>query len=298
VIKFEGCYHGWHDYVDVSVYPPEGRIGERHPESAGMLPAAVEATEVLPFNDPGALEEAFETHDDLAAVILEPIPHSVGCLLPTEGFLETLRTVTADHGVPLIFDEVISAFRHSPRGVQHDLGVTPDLTCMAKAMGNGYPVAAVGGRAELMDHAGGDHSKGVVISGTYSGHPVGLAAARETLRLLESESVAERLAKRGERYRAGLRDLIEDHAIDARIVGYGSVFSIQFGVRGEPRSYADVVGLDADRFAQYAEAMFERGRFFTPNPYKRQHLSFAHDDADREAYLEDADEVLGAIARG
>jgi glutamate-1-semialdehyde 2,1-aminomutase len=297
VIKFEGCYHGWHDYVDVSVYPPESAIGAPHPESDGMLPAAVEATEVLPFNDPGALEAAFEAHDDLAAVILEPIPHSVGCLLPTEEFLGTLRRLTAENDVPLIFDEVITAFRHSPRGVQHDLGVTPDLTCMAKAMGNGYPVAAVGGRAELMDRAGGDHSRGVVISGTYSGHPVGLAAARETLRLLESESVAERLAALGERYRTGLDDLIEDRAIDARTVGYGSVLSIQFGVTGEPRRYDDVIGLDAERFDRYAKGMFERGRFFTPNPYKRQHLSAVHDDADREAYLEDADEVLGSIAR-
>lgn len=298
VIKFEGCYHGWHDYVDVSVYPPEERIGKRHPESDGMLPEAVEHTEVLPFNDPGALEDAFAEFDDVAAVICEPIPHSVGCLLPEEGFLETLREVTAENDVPLIFDEVITGFRHSVRGMQHEFGVTPDLTCLAKAMGNGYPVAAVCGQEDLMAQAGGDNTLGVVISGTYSGHPMGLAAARETLRLLETEPVVEEISALGERYRTGLEGLLADHGIKGRVVGYGSVFSPQFGVTGEPRNYEDVLGLDEERFAEFARGMRERGHFFTPNPYKRQHLSWAHGEREFESYLADADAVLGSLTSG
>lgn len=295
VIKFEGCYHGWHDYVDIGVYPPAERVDEKHPESDGMLPEAVEHTEVLPFNDPGALEEAFEEFDDVGAVICEPIPHSVGCLLPEAGFLEVLREVTLENDVPLIFDEVITGFRHSAHGIQEEFGVTPDLTCLAKAMGNGYPVAAVCGREDLMAQAGGDNTAGVVISGTYSGHPVGLAAARETLRLLEDEPVVEGISALGRRYREEIEGLFAEHGIEGRVVGYGSVFAPQFGVTGDPRRYEDVLGLDEELFEEFAQGMCERGQFFTPNPYKRQHLSWAHGEAELEGYLGAADEVLGSL---
>jgi glutamate-1-semialdehyde 2,1-aminomutase len=295
VLKFEGCYHGWHDYVDTSVHPPADRLGERHPESAGMLEAAVENTVVVPFNDPEAFRAAMAEHaDDLAAVILEPVPHSVGCLLPTDEFLAALDEETDRRDVPLVFDEVITAFRHSPNGAQAEFGVTPDLTTMAKAMGNGYPVAAVGGRRDLMEQAGDDGD--VVISGTYSGHPVGLAAAAETLDRVADGDVVPRVSDVGDRYRDGLRDLVADHGVDARVVGYRSILSLQFGVSGQPRSYADVVGLDGDRFREYAAGMFERGHFFTPNPHKRHHLSAAHDETHLQQYLDDADEVLPDLA--
>ncbi|WP_135854778.1 aspartate aminotransferase family protein [Halorussus salinus] len=320
ILKFEGCYHGWHDYVDVSVYPPEAHVAERHragacdrdgerqraassgdappelapyPESDGMLGSAVENTVVVPFNDPEAFRDAMERHgDDLAAVLLEPVPHSVGCLKPTGPFLDALDAETSERDVPLVFDEVITAFRHSARGMQSELDADPDLTCVAKAMGNGYPVAAVGGRRDLLEQAGGDHESGVVISGTYSGHPVGLAAARATLDLVDSENVPARLADLGGRYRAGLRDLLEDHDIEGRVVGYRSIFSVQFGVTGEPESYEEVVGLDEERFRKFARGMYDRGHFFTPNPYKRHHLSLAHDEKNLDEYLADADEVL------
>ncbi|WP_331233109.1 aspartate aminotransferase family protein [Natronorarus salvus] len=295
VVKFEGCYHGWHDYVDLNVYPPAEHAGEPYPESDGMLGGAVENTLVLPFNDPDALAETLEERDDVACVILEPIPHSVGCLLPTEEFLSTLREATERAGVPLIFDEVITGVRHSIHGAQGIFDVTPDLTCLAKAMGNGYPVAAVGGSRPLLSQAGGDNTSGVVISGTYSGHPIGLAATKATLRIVEDEGVTDHLADLGGRYRAGLRDLLTDHGIEGRVVGYRSVFSPQFGVTGEPRSYDDVLGLDEERFEAYANGMRERGQFFTPNPYKRHHLSAAHGEEQLTEYLEAADEVLAGL---
>jgi glutamate-1-semialdehyde 2,1-aminomutase len=309
VLKFEGCYHGWHDYVDVSVYPPadevaagsegpgrRGAPGGPHPQCPGDGPAAGKKTVVVPFNDPEAFRRAMETHgDDLAAVIVEPIPHSVGCLLPSDEFLNALETETNRRHVPLIFDEVITAFRHSPGGAQSELGVEPDLTCVAKAMGNGYPVAAVGGRRDLLKQAAGDHESGVVISGTYSGHPIGLAAARETLRLLEIESVRSHVTELGRRYREGLSDLVADHGIEGRVVGHRSIFSLQFGATEEPRFYADVAGIDAERFREYAKEMREQGHFFTPNPYKRHHLSLAHDEDHLRDYLDDADEVLSEL---
>ncbi|KZN23766.1 aminotransferase class III [Haladaptatus sp. R4] len=296
ILKFEGCYHGWHDYVDVSVYPPEDGLGEGHPESAGMLPAAVENTLVAPFNDGEAVEEILREHgDDLAAVILEPVPHSVGCLLPRQEFLETVRDVTADADVPLIFDEVITGFRHSPNGAQGEFGVTPDLTCVAKALGNGYPVAAVGGREDLLSQAGGDNKSGVVISGTYSGNLPGLAAASETIDTIVAEDVQGHVSDLGDEYRAGLRDLLADHGIDGRVVGHRSIFSVQFGVTGDPENYEDILGLDEERFHEFAAGMRNRGHFFTPNPYKRHHLSFAHDEGNLAAYLDAADDVFGNL---
>ncbi|WP_327051247.1 aspartate aminotransferase family protein [Halomicrococcus gelatinilyticus] len=293
VLKFEGCYHGWHDYVDVNVYPPADQVGERHPESAGILDAAVDATEVVPFNDLGAVEAVFrERGEELAAVILEPIPHSVGCLLPDPEFLDGLETLCEEYDVPLVFDEVITAFRHSPHGVQRELGVDPDLTCVAKALGNGYPVAAVAGTEQLLSQAGGDNTDGVVISGTYSGNRVGLAAARATVDALAERDVQGHLTDLGERYREGLRDLMADHGVEGRVVGHRSIFSPQFGVTGEPRTYEDVVELDEERFRTYARGMRERGHFFTPNPFKRHHLSTAHGEEHLERYLADADDVL------
>lgn len=296
ILKFEGCYHGWHDYVDISVYPPAEHVGEQYPESEGMLSAAVENTIVVPFNDGEAVSRAIEEHgDDLAGVILEPVPHSVGCLFPQESFLETLREETAENDVPLIFDEVITGFRHSPHGAQGEFGVTPDLTCVAKALGNGYPVAAVGGREDLLSQAGGNNTSGVVISGTYSGNFAGLAAARETMRLIEDHDVQNHVTQLGEQYRAGLRDLLDDHDIEARVVGHRSIFSVQFGKTEQPASYTDIVGLDEERFRAYAKGMRERGHFFTPNPYKRHHLSYAHDEDHLSTYLDDADDVLSSL---
>ncbi|WP_458209137.1 aspartate aminotransferase family protein [Haladaptatus sp. NG-SE-30] len=296
ILKFEGCYHGWHDYVDVSVYPPEDHLGEQYPESEGMLSAAVENTLVIPFNDSEAVEEALHEHgDDLAGVILEPVPHSVGCLLPRQEFLRTLREQTRKHDVPLIFDEVITGFRHSPHGAQGEFGVEPDLTCVAKALGNGYPVAAVGGREDLLGQAGGDNKSGVVISGTYSGNLPGLAAARETIDTIVEEDVQGHVTELGDAYRAGLRDLLADHALEGRVVGHRSIFSLQFGVTGEPRTYEDVLGLNEEKFRAFAAGMRDRGHFFTPNPYKRHHLSFAHGDEHLAAYLDAADAVLSSL---
>jgi glutamate-1-semialdehyde 2,1-aminomutase len=261
-----------------------------------MLDAAVENTLVAPFNDPDAVRDVLAAHgDDLAAVILEPVPHSVGCLLPDPEFIDALREETAARDVPLVFDEVITGFRHSPHGAQGEFGVTPDLTCVAKALGNGYPVAAVGGREDLLAQAGGDNETGVVISGTYSGNLPGLAAARETIDTIVAEDVQGYLTDLGDRYRAGLRDLLDDHGIEGRVVGHRSIFSVQFGVTGDPRDYEDVVGLDEKRFRAFAAGMRERGHFFTPNPYKRHHLSQAHDDGHLDRYLDDADAVLSSL---
>src|SRR5919204_2844288 len=150
IVKFQGCYHGWHDSVAMNVISTAENIGRRDPLSQGGIPEVTEATIVCRFNDADDVERALRDHD-VAAVILEPIPHNIGAVLPQPGFLERLRELCDAHGTVLIFDEVITGFRHALGGYQSIAGVTPDLTTLGKAMGNGWPISALGGTAELMD---------------------------------------------------------------------------------------------------------------------------------------------------
>ena len=150
VIKFQGCYHGWHDSVAMNVISPAERVGGKDPLSQGILPEVLDATIVCRFNDADDVERALTDHD-VAAIILEPIPHNIGAVLPKPGFLERLRELATKHGTVLVFDEVITGFRHGLGGYQAIAGVTPDLTTLGKAMANGWPVSALGGKAELMD---------------------------------------------------------------------------------------------------------------------------------------------------
>ncbi len=288
IVKFEGCYHGWHDYVAFNVNPPADKMGKIYPQSRGILKAAYEATVILPFNDSDAFKDFMaEYHDEVAGVILEPIPHSVGAIIPQKKFLKTLRQETKTYGSVLIFDEIITAFRHNIHGVQHEFGVIPDLTTVGKSLGNGYPVAAIVGKKEIMSLV----HNGVLVSGTYSGHPVGLAAAKKTLEILERDNVVEYISKLGDEYRKALSDLIEDTNVTARVVGYKSIFALQFA-EGEVVDYSSIVGIDREKFRTFAAEMRKRGIFFTPNPMKRCHLSYAHTEKELDEFINAAGEVL------
>ena len=291
VIKFEGCYHGWHDYVAFNVNPPAEMVGKVYPQSKGILKAAYDTTVSLPFNDSDAFREFMaENHDSVAAVILEPIPHSVGAIVPKREFLKTLRRETKTYGSVLIFDEIITAFRHNIHGVQEEFGVTPDLTTLGKSLGNGYPIAAIVGREDIMSMV----HNGVLVSGTYSGHPVALAAAKKTLEILQRDKVIDYISKLGEEYRKGLRDVIEDSSVTARIVGYKSIFAVQFA-EGEVVDYSSVVGIDREKFRRFASEMRRRGIFFTPNPLKRCHVCFKHGEREMEEFVEAASEILKGL---
>ena len=170
MIKFQGCYHGWHDSVAMNVISPAERVGGKDPLSGGMLPEAIESTIVCRFNDADEVARALEQYD-VAAIILEMIPHNIGAVLPQPGFLERLRELATKHGTVLIFDEVITGFRHGLGGYQAVTGVTPDLTTLGKAMANGWPVSALGGKAELMDLFSTTPGQPAFFAGTFNGHP-------------------------------------------------------------------------------------------------------------------------------
>ncbi|WP_026876579.1 aspartate aminotransferase family protein [Jiangella gansuensis] len=283
VIKFQGCYHGWHDSVAMNVISPADRVGGRDPLSAGILSEVLEATIVVPFNDAAAVETALRDNDgQVAAIIVEPIPHNVGALLPADGFLAELRRLATSHGVVLVFDEVICGFRHSLAGYQGIAGVVPDLTTMGKAFANGYPIAALGGRAELMQQFSTTPGRPAFFAGTYNGHPAMAAAAIATVDKLRSEPVYEHLFRLGDLARDRLRSLYKGLGIDVVVSGYGSVFVTYF-MEGPVNDYRDLLRNDADLFTQYRIEQLADGVLEVPLNLKRSNLSYAHteDDIDR-----------------
>lgn len=292
LIKFEGCYHGFHDYVLRNVTSSPEKIGRLDPGSAGMLPEALENTLVCAFNDLHGVESELLAHSgQVAAIIVEPIAHNIGCVMPRARFLEGLRELASTYGAVLIFDEVITGFRHSLGGYQKIAGVIPDLTTLGKAMANGFPIAAVCGKAEIMDRfstrTGGD----TYFSGTYNGNAVGCAAALATIDVLEHHGVHKRLFELGERLRQGLREIHQRMGVRATVAGFGSIFLTYF-MEGPIESYSDLLRNDAPRFLEYRQRLIHRGIFKIPRNLKRNHLSFSHTEADIDKTLEACEEVL------
>jgi glutamate-1-semialdehyde 2,1-aminomutase len=286
IIKFQGCYHGWHDSVAMNVISPPERVGKKDPLSTGILPEVLDATIVLPFNDAEAVERELETRPGgIAAIILEPIPHNVGALLPKPGYLERLRELSTKHGTVLIFDEVITGFRHGLGGFQSVAGVTPDLTTFGKAVANGYPMGGVGGRADLMDLFSSSPGQPVLFAGTYNGHPGMVAAALATIAKMEREPVHEHIFRLGERARSGLRDLYRRLGIPVVVTGFGSVFVTYF-MEGPAERYDDLLRNDKAMYVGYRRNQLEHGVFELPMNLKRSHISYAHKDADIDALLE------------
>jgi glutamate-1-semialdehyde 2,1-aminomutase len=208
VVKFQGCYHGWHDAVAMNVISTADKVGVKDPLSKGILPEILDATIVLPFNDTEAVARELEVRgEEIAAIILEPVPHNIGAVLPNPGFLETLRELCTRHGVVLVFDEVITGFRHRLGGYQAVAVVSPDLTALGKAMANGDPISALGGRADLMELFSTTPGRPAFFAGTFNGHPAVAAAALATIQKLEQEPVHEHVSRLGERTRRDLRAL-------------------------------------------------------------------------------------------
>jgi glutamate-1-semialdehyde 2,1-aminomutase len=292
VLKFQGCYHGWHDSVAMNVISPAERVGTKDPLSAGILPEVIDATIVCPFNDAVAVERALEEHD-VAAIILEPIPHNIGAVLPQPRFLERLRELATKHGTVLVFDEVITGFRHGLGGYQAVSGVTPDLTTLGKAMANGWPVSALGGKAELMDLFSTTPGRPAFFAGTFNGHPATSAAALATIDKLEREPVHEHVFRLGERARTGLQALYDRLGIPAVVSGFGSVF-VSYFLEAPVVAYDDLLANDVDLFVGYRRELMKDGIFELPLNLKRSHFSYAHTDEDVDRLLEATE---GAVAR-
>ena len=295
LIKFQGTFHGWHDYLLMNIISPPEKIGKKDPGSAGQLAEAVDNTIIVPFNDLEATERAIlENPGQIAAIFMEAIPHNIGCVLPRQEFVEGLRRLCDQHGIVLAFDEVITGFRHGLGGYQSVLGVKPDICTFAKAIANGYPCAIIAGKRELMMQFNTAPGGKVFVGGTYNGHPVGTAAALATIAILEDGTVHERTFRLGDRMRTGLAEIAARYDIPMVSAGFGSVFTPYF-MSGDIERYEDLLANDTARDVAFRQGMCERGIFMLPMPLKRNHVSAAHTDQDIDRTLETADAVLKSM---
>jgi glutamate-1-semialdehyde 2,1-aminomutase len=285
IIKFQGAYHGFHDYVARNFL-------SRAPFSAGIPHAALEHTLVCEFNDLNDVERAFEDADsEIAAVITEPIVHNAASLMPRPGFLEGLRALCDRAGALLIFDEVITGFRHHLGGYQAIAGVTPDLATFGKALANGFPIAAVAGRAEYMERFSTADGGDVWFAGTCNGNVPGVAAALAVIEMLERGGVHEHVFRLGERMRTGLREVARRCHVPAAVNGFGSVFVLCF-MDGPVETFDDTTRNDAELFVRYRRELANRGVFEMPENLGRSHIMYSHTDADVDLTLEAAEAAL------
>ncbi len=299
ILKFEGCYHGSHDALLASVKPGRTKAGDPRrpnivPASTGLIPRAHDSTLVAPFNDLAATESIAEAHgDDLAAVILEPIPMNMGFVLPLDGFLEGIRKLCSRLGAVLIFDEVKTGGKFYG-GAEEAFGVQPDLKVLSKAIGGGFPIAAVAGRADILDAV----EPGVVShAGTFNANPLSVAAAQVTLEQILTRIAMEDAARLGEELGRGYRDIVADRGIPARIQYLG--ISGALSLSAEPVvDWRTFLGTDVGKWWGYYTAMLNRGVIPTgTGPDEQWTLSAQHTREDVRAHLTVFDDVATLLPR-
>lgn len=278
VVKFAGGYHGHGDSLLVDA--GSGLATLAMPGSAGVTEGAARDTVVVPFNDPAAVEAAFEAFPGrVACVIAEPVVANAGVIPPGPGYLEFLRDVTERHGALLILDEVITGFRLARGGAQERFGVRPDLTTLGKVIGGGMPVGAYGGRADLMRLVAPEGP--VYQAGTLSGHPIAMAAGIATLDLLTPD-VYRGLERAGARLEAGLRGAAAGAGQEVSVSRVGSLLTVFFRPT-PPRDGAEALASDREAFARFFGAMLDAGVLLPPSQFEAWFLGAAHSDADIDA---------------
>ncbi len=288
VVKFAGHYHGWFD----GIYTATAHAGPALPESRGQLPSALAEVVVCDWNDPDGLDRLFgQMGDRIAAVIMEAIPCNQGVMFPHAGYLEHVRELTRREGALLIFDEVITGFRVGLAGAQGYTGVTPDLAVVAKAMANGFPISAYGGRRDLMEAVS---SNRVLHAGTFNGGGISVAAALATIRELSEPGVHERMHGLGRQLMTGLEDAAQRHGHRLVTQGPGAVFFAWFLDEGGVHTYRDHLRADTGKYARFAEQMLHRGVRLIPAG--RWYLTNAHDQEAVDRTLEAAENVLRRLA--
>lgn len=299
ILRFEGHYHGWQDTVYWSNHVDPALAGPAsHPRPVAMGPGVpLELTDtliVLTWNDPESFKQVMaERGHEIAAVITEPVVFNTGCIMPEPGYLELLREETTKAGALLIFDEVISGFRFARGGAQEWFGVTPDLTTLAKGLGGGFPVAAIGGSKEAMRMiAEGRYSH----SGTYNANVVQCAAVAATMDVLAEPGLYERQRAIGDRLLNGLRKLAADAGIPASVDGFGTVFQLWFSDH-EIHNWRDAEAhADEARFTRWYQEMLVRGVLFHPLQFENLFVSLVHTDEDIDQTLAAATQAFDVLA--
>ena len=277
VVKMNGGFHGAHDAVLVAA---GSGSAQGVPGSAGVPVDAVRNTYSVEYNDAGSFESLLDRNEDIAAVIMEPVMGNVGVVPPKKGYLEEMRRITREHGVLLIFDEVITGMRLSEGGAQKLYGVTPDLTTMGKIIGGGFPAGAFGGRREIMENVA--PAGKVYAAGTFAGNPVSAAAGYALLRHMDGRYDA--LNKATAALVSSLRDSMEDAGMEGCVQCVGSMFSIGLG-RGSISNGSEAQGVDRARFSSLFRHMLDSGVYLPPSALEVEFMSTAHtqEDADKVA---------------
>lgn len=304
IIKMQGGYNGHHNAVAMNLMTPRAELSEvrdgeyeRVPITAGIPPEELVLTHAVPFNDIEAVERVAQRHP-IAALITEPVLQNIGVIKPRAGYLAGLRALADRYGFVLIFDEVKTGFRASLGGFQPLAGVTADLSTYGKAVANGFPLAALAGKASLMDLACDPEPKRrVLIAGTYNCHPVAVAAASACLRKLMDPAldVYGHLERMAQRLESGQRELFAKHGVAAIISRVGSASCVYFA-KTEPHDWESILANhDADFDTRYRRALIERGIYHFPVIVKQGSISFAHSEADIDRTLEATDDALRAL---
>ena len=300
VVKFEGHFHGYHDYLGWSSWPPLDQAGpEAAPtpvaESAGIPPELRQFVVLLPWNDAEALERTLRRQGhEIAAVIMEPVNYNSGTILPAPGYLEAARRLTREAGVVLIFDEILSGFRTGPGGAQAHYGVTPDMSTLGKALGGGTVLSAFAGRREVMEAVA--PRGGAVHSGTFNAHLIPILAADAFLDEIARPEFWSRLEQMDAALYAGLRDAFKRAGLPVWVQALGARFSLLFGLEAEPTSYRQAARQDRDMARRFYAAAVEAGAYFH---FQWHHgISAAHTMADVERALEAVGAAARRVARG
>ncbi len=298
ILKFEGAWHGMHDYGLWGTVPAAASDYPRAlPDSVGVPPQAGETVLVAPFNDTERALALIERHaHELAAVLVEPLQR---VLLPQPGFLEALREVTQRLGIVLIFDEIVTGFRIGWGGAQEKYGVIPDLACYGKAVSGGFPLAAIAGAREVMavlDARTTPRARVVWATNTLNGNPICAAAGCAALDVLAQPGTYARLAAIGARLRAGIVDAGTRHGFAVQAPGEDAVFGVRFTARRPLLNWMDLTTADKDLGYRWALELLRRGLLVNPN--EKFYISIAHSDADVDRTLDIVDDAFAALRRG
>ncbi|MCD8535572.1 MAG: glutamate-1-semialdehyde 2,1-aminomutase [Verrucomicrobia bacterium] len=291
VIKFAGCYHGHVDSLLVKA--GSGALTFGHPDSAGVPPEFTAHTIVINFNDKAGVEAAFQANpDQIAAVILEPVPANAGLYLPQNGFLEFLRGITQKNGAVLIFDEVMTGFRLGIGGAQSLFGIEPDLSTFGKIIGAGLPVGAFGGRADIMDCLAPIGP--VYQAGTLSGNPLAMVAGLTALDVLVSTDAYSRLENLGAQLESGMIDAAKRSGVDVEFQRIGSMFCGYF-THKKVHNLDDAMHADREKFARFFHGMLDKNIYLAPSQFEAGFISAAHTSQDIEKTIEAAYEVMKSL---
>ncbi len=290
IIKFEGCYHGHADSLLVKA--GSGLLTfadstQNAPSSGGVPQDLVKHTLVLPYNDVAAIEEVFQKQgDQIAAVIIEPIAGNMNLIQPSPAFLAAIRSLTQKHGSVLIYDEVMTGFRVALGGAQSLQGIVPDLTCLGKVMGGGMPMAAFGGKKEIMSKLA--PLGNVYQAGTLSGNPVAVAAGLKTLEIISRDGFYECLTGQTQKLMAGLKKAADKANIPFAVDSVGGMFGFYFA-NSIPNSYEAVTKTNIDAFKKFFHLMLDEGVYLAPSAYEAGFTSITHDDAVLAAIISAAE---------